>query len=335
MVITSRHESAIFKPKQISFVIPIHNESATISLLFQAIKRVMESLAINNYEVIFIDDGSKDQSWLEINNLVQEYAHLIKAIKFRRNFGKSAALATGFRYSQGNIIFTLDGDLQDDPAEIPKFLAKLDEGYDLVCGWRQYRNDPLSKTLPSKLFNGVTALLTGVKLHDFNIGFKAYRREVIDGMKLYGELHRYIPVLANSLGFRIAEVAVNHQPRQYGKSNYGWERYTRGFIDLLTVLATTNYLHKPGHLFGGLGLTFGAIALSSLGYLLILWLMEIRPIGNRPLFFFGILCAILSVQLISLGILGELITRNSEHNYADKQINEILDHTDQDISPSS
>ncbi|NEP44357.1 MAG: glycosyltransferase family 2 protein, partial [Okeania sp. SIO2H7] len=213
--------------KRLSFVIPIRNEEATIKPLFHRIHQTMLQEGIDNYEILFIDDGSSDRSWQEITELIPQYPTLIKGIKLRRNFGKSAALSAGFRKANGNIIFTLDGDLQDDPAEIPKFLNKLESGYDLVTGWRKRRNDPLSKTLPSKLFNLVTSLLTGVKLHDFNCGFKAYRKEVLDCIKLYGELHRYIPVLANSLGFKIAEVAVEHHPRKHGKSNYGLERYAR------------------------------------------------------------------------------------------------------------
>jgi glycosyltransferase involved in cell wall biosynthesis len=311
-------------------VIPVHNEEATLKILFEKISHVMLQEKIDHYEVIFIDDGSKDQSWMEICDLVNQHPILIKAIKLRRNFGKSAALSAGFRKSIGKIIFTLDADLQDDPAEIPNFLHHLESGLDLVSGWRKNRNDPLSKTLPSKLFNSVTALLTGVQLHDINCGFKAYRKEVLDSIKVYGELHRYIPVLANSFGFKIGEVVVKHHFRKFGKSNYGWERYARGFIDLLTVLATTHYLHKPGHLFGSIGLFFGAIGLISLTYLIILWFlnlggMNLGPIGTRPLLFFGILCTILSVQLISLGILGELITRNVDPNYVDQQIAEVLD----------
>lgn len=312
----------------LSFVIPVRNEEATIKPLFHRINEVMVREGIDNYEVLFIDDGSSDRSWKEITELIPQHPTSIKGIKLRRNFGKSAALSAGFRKATGNIIFTLDGDLQDDPAEIPKFLQKLESGYDLVTGWRKRRNDPLSKTLPSKLFNRVTSLLTGVKLHDFNCGFKAYRKEVLDCIKLYGELHRYIPVLAHSLGFRIAEVAVEHHHRKHGKSNYGFERYARGFLDLLTVLATTHYLHKPGHLFGGLGLLVGAVGMAALIYLSILWLMEIRPIGTRPLFFFGILCVILSVQLISLGVLAELVTRNVSDDYVEKQICEVIDESE-------
>ncbi|TAE48369.1 MAG: glycosyltransferase, partial [Oscillatoriales cyanobacterium] len=185
-------------------------------------------------------------------------------------------------------------------------------------------------------FNTVACLLTGVQMHDMNCGFKAYRREVLHSIKLYGELHRYIPALANNLGFKIGEVVVEHHPRKHGKSNYGWERYARGFIDLLTVLATTQYLHKPGHLFGGLGLCFGLVGTFSLSYLIVIWFLNLAgmhfgPIGNRPLLFFGILCTILSVQLISLGILAELIARNVAADYVDKQICEIIDDSGFDI----
>ncbi len=322
--------------KDLSFVIPVHNEEATLKLLFEKIKIVMSQSGIDSYEIIFIDDGSRDSSWREIADLATQNRQLIKAIKMRRNFGKSAALSAGFRNAAGRIIFTLDADLQDDPAEIPKFLDHLELGFDLVSGWRKQRNDPLSKTLPSKLFNAVACLLTGVKMHDMNCGFKAYRREVLQSIKLYGELHRYIPALANSLGFKIGEVVVEHHPRKHGKSNYGWERYARGFIDLLTVLATTQYLHKPGHLFGGLGLCFGFVGTVSLSYLIVIWFLNLAgmhfgPIGNRPLLFFGILCTILSVQLISLGILAELMARNVDADYVDKQICEIIDDSEFDI----
>ena len=312
----------------LSFVIPVYNEEVTIKPLFERILDVMNLGKIDSYEIIFVDDGSRDRSWIEINELIKKYPHKVKGIRLRRNFGKSSALSAGFKKTRGNIIFTLDADLQDDPTEIPKFLEKLDSGYDLVSGWRKHRNDPLSKTLPSKLFNGVTSVLTGVKLHDFNCGFKAYKKEVLDCIKVYGELHRYIPVLAHSLGFKITEVAVRHHLRKQGKSKYGLERYTRGFIDLLTVLATTYYLHKPGHLFGSLGLLFGVIGMTPLGYLIVLWFMEIRPIGTRPLFLFGILCIILSVQLISLGILAELITKNVDDDYVDKQICEVVEESE-------
>ncbi len=307
-----------------SFVIPVHNEEATLKTLFDKISTVVLQENIASYEVIFIDDGSNDNSWLQIQDLVSSYPQIVKGLKFRRNFGKSAALWAGFRYSSGDIVFTLDADLQDDPTEIPKFLYKLEMGFDLVSGWRQKRNDPPSKKLPSKLFNAVTSNLTGIKLHDFNCGFKVYRRKVLDSIQLYGELHRYTPVLAHELGFKVGEVVVEHHPRKHGFSKYSWERYSRGFIDLLTVIATTRYIQKPGHLFGHLGLFSGFIGVVILAYMTILWFVGSRPVGTRPLFFVGIMSVILSVQLISLGILAELIARNkTEPDYIDKQICEI------------
>jgi len=309
----------------LSFVIPVYNEEGTIKPLSSKIREVMATEGIVNYEIIFVDDGSSDDSLIQLKDLVQQYPKKIKVIKLRRNFGKAAALSAGFRNAIGNIIFTLDADLQDDPAEVPKFLQKIEEGFDLVSGWRQQRNDPLSKKLPSKLFNGVTSKIAGIKLHDFNCGFKACRKEVLDSLKLYGELHRYIPVLAHSLGFRVGEVVVRHFYRQHGKSKYGGERYTRGFIDLLTVLVITRYLYKPGHLFGSIGLIFGFLGVGVLIYLTILWFLGLGPIGNRPLLFFGILSTILSVQLMSLGVLAELLTRYVNSDYVDKQIAEIID----------
>jgi glycosyltransferase involved in cell wall biosynthesis len=216
----------------------------------------------------------------------------------------------------------MDADLQDDPSEIPKFLEKIEQGYDVVSGWKSNRQDPLSKTLPSKLFNKMTAKLTGIPLHDFNCGFKAYRKEVLDGIKIYGELHRYIPVLAQELGYTNTEVSVKHNKREFGVSKYGWERYTRGLVDLLTVLATTRYLTKPGHLFGGLGVGAGLSGTLILGYLGILWFMGLGPIGTRPLFFIGILLVILSIQMISLGVLAELITRHNDSGPTDNVISE-------------
>jgi glycosyltransferase involved in cell wall biosynthesis len=311
-------------PVCLSFVVPVYNEEVTIKPLAKKIHKVMNQEGIANYEIIFVDDGSRDGSWIQIRDLVNQFPTQIKAIKFRRNFGKAAALSAGFQNSTGKIIFTLDADLQDDPAEVPQFLQKLDEGFDLVSGWRHQRNDPLSKKLPSKLFNQVTSKVAGIHLHDFNCGFKVYRKEVLDSLKLYGELHRYIPVLAHGLGFRVGEVAVHHFPRQHGSSKYGWERYTRGLIDLLTVFVVTRFLYKPGHLFGNMGLIFGFLGVGSLTYLTILWFIGLGPIGTRPLLFFGILSTILSVQLISLGILAELNTRHVDSDYIDKQISEII-----------
>lgn len=294
----------------ISIVIPLFNEQDSLHPLFQRIVSVMSDIKHESYEVVFIDDGSTDNSWEQLLNLYNENPHHVKLIKFRKNFGKSAALNAGFNESCGEIVFTMDADLQDAPEEIPNFLDKLDEGFDLVSGWKQNRQDPFSKTLPSKIFNRITTRISGIKLNDFNCGFKAYRKDVLKFINLYGELHRYIPVLANEYGFKIGEIPVQHHPRAHGLSKYGFERYARGFLDLLTILVTTKYLQRPGHLFGGMGIIFGIFGTMSLTYLVILWFLGYRPIGNRPLLLFGIMSAVLSVQLISLGLLAEHINRS-------------------------
>ncbi|MCF6203843.1 MAG: glycosyltransferase family 2 protein [Methylococcaceae bacterium] len=307
----------------LSFVVPVMDEEQTLDALFQGIKNTLYKLDNTiQFEVVFIDDGSTDKSWETMSVLVKKNPSIIKAIKLRRNFGKAHALSCGFKICSGDVVFTMDADLQDAPGEIPKFLEKIEQGYDVVSGWKSNRQDPLSKTLPSKLFNKITAKLTGIPLHDFNCGFKAYKKEVLEGIKIYGELHRYIPVLAQELGFTNTEVSVKHNKREFGVSKYGWERYTRGLVDLLTVLATTRYLTKPGHLFGGLGIGAALSGSLILGYLGILWFMGLGPIGTRPLFFIGILLVILSIQMISLGLLAELITRHNDSGPTDNVISE-------------
>lgn len=293
----------------ISFVIPVKDESKNIQELVLRISSVVsEKCSGWDMEIIIIDDGSQDNSWAVISQIAEKYNE-VKGIRLRRNFGKAVALEAGFRIAKGDIIFTMDGDLQDDPKEIPRFLEKLGEGYDLVSGWKFKRYDPLSKTLPSKLFNKVTSWATGVELHDFNCGFKCYKREVIDRLNVYGELHRYVPVLAADLGFKVGEIEVEHHPRQHGVSKYGWERYLRGLIDLITVLATTRWLNKPGHLFGGIGVLFGFVGGLILIYLAMLWLTGFGPIGDRPLLIFGVMFSIFSFQMISLGIIAEFFIK--------------------------
>jgi len=311
----------------ISLVIPVKNEEATLELLINEIDTVLSNMSHIDYEVILVDDGSSDDSWHIMEGLA-ENAH-IQCLRLRRNFGKAMALDCGFGCANGDVVITMDADLQDDPAEIPNFLDKINEGFDVVSGWKKDRHDPLSKNLPSKLFNKVTAKVTGIQLHDFNCGFKAYRRVVLDNLKLYGELHRYVPVLAHDAGFNVTEIVVNHRPRTHGESKYGWERYTRGLLDLITVMATTRYLQKPGHLFGGVGLLFGALGAVILTYLGVLWVFGEEPIGSRPLFSIGILFEILSIQLISLGILAELITRHSDRRTSASMIDEKagIDHS--------
>lgn len=318
---------------KISVVVPIRNEHATLGKLVMLIFSTAKAMpGSHDLEVILVDDGSDDDSWLLIEELSESFGKAIKGIKLRRNFGKAIALEAGFRAANGDVIFTMDGDLQDDPKEIPRFLEKLDQGYDLVSGWKMKRYDPVSKTLPSKLFNKVTAWATGVNLHDFNCGFKCYKREVIDRLSVYGELHRYVPVLAADLGFRVGEIEVEHHPRQHGVSKYGWERYMRGFVDLITVLATTRWLNKPGHLFGGIGVLFGFIGGLMLIYVSVLWFVGLGPIGNRPLLLFGVMFSIFSLQMISLGIIAEFFIKVGTPRRVDALIAEVVDFENSETS---
>lgn len=312
------------KARRISVVIPVKDEQDTLARLAEKIlEAARDDRVEGNAEIIFVDDGSRDNSWRVMCDLAERYPGQVRALRLRRNFGKSVALEAGFKIANGDVIFTMDADLQDDPKEIPRFLEKLESGFDLVSGWKRKRNDPLSKTLPSRLFNRTTAWITGVPLHDFNCGFKSYRREVIEQLTLYGELHRYIPALANDAGFRIGEIEVEHHPRRHGVTKYGIERYVRGFLDLITILATTRYLQRPGHLFGGLGVGFGLLGCVIMAYLGIEWLLG-YTIGNRPLFFISILFMIFSVQMISLGIIAELLIRlSSPRNVSELIVEDI------------
>jgi len=297
----------------LSIIIPLLNEADNLCTLYEQLTAVLASIG-RTYEILFVDDGSDDASPGILEDLFRRDAAHVRMLQFRRNFGKTAALSAGFSHAQGQVIITMDADLQDDPAEIPAMLAKLDEGYDLVAAWRYNRQDPLDKTLPSRLFNLVVARSTGLRLHDFNCGFKVYRRAVTDGVRLYGELHRFIPVLARQQGFRIAELAVQHHPRRAGVSKYGAKRLLKGFIDFGTVLFLTTYLKRPSHLFGVGGVTvFGLGVLANL-YLAILWVLRevwgmtsIGPIGTRPLLIVAVLAMILGIQLISIGLLGEML----------------------------
>jgi len=297
-------------PALVSFVIPLKDENETIALLCEGIREAMSSEPYR-YEIVLVDDGSTDGSWDTIRRVASESDGHVTGVRLRRNFGKATALAAGFQASSGSFVLTMDADLQDEPSEIGKFLRKLEAGDDVVSGWKVKRQDSLSKTLPSKVFNYFVSRVTGIPLRDFNCGFKAYRREVLDNIKLYGEFHRFVPVLAHDLGYRIGEVDVKHNPRRHGSSKYGFERYARGMIDLLSVLATTRYMQKPGHLFGGLGLISGGLGGGILTYLAVLWLLGEGPIGTRPLFSVGVLLVILSIQLLSLGMLAELFNKQA------------------------
>lgn len=295
----------------LSFVIPLLNEKDTLAELTKRVAQQCEALG-KSYEIIFVDDGSGDGSFELLVKLKEKYPQ-IRVIRFRRNFGKSAALSEGFRKARGAYVITMDADLQDDPAEIPRLISKLDENYDLVSGWKKKRNDPLSKTVPSKLFNYITRRLSGIKIHDFNCGLKAYRKEVIKEIPVYGELHRYLPVLAHWRGFKVAEIEVTHHAREFGKSKFGARRFFSGFFDLLTVLFITRYRQKPLHLFGFLGLSIGTLGLLILAYLTVLWFQG-QGIGHRPLLSLGVLLVIVGAQSFTLGLIGEMITSTRERS---------------------
>ncbi len=298
---------------QISVVIPLLNEAESLPELAEWIEKVMNE---NNfsYEIIFIDDGSRDNSW-EVIKMLKEKNPNIKAVKFRKNYGKAAALHVGFQKAQGDVIITMDADLQDNPEEIPELYRMIvEDGYDLVSGWKKKRYDNvLTKNLPSKIFNLVARLFSGVKLHDFNCGLKAYKSTVAKSLEIYGEMHRYIPVLAKHAGFtKIGEKVVRHQKRKYGKSKYGISRFINGFLDLLTITFLSNFMKKPMHFFGTIGL-FSFFA----GFVILLYLSYLKivehqfNITDRPLFFLGLLAVIFGAQLFLTGFLGDMISRNS------------------------
>ncbi len=306
--------------KELSVVIPLYNEEQSLRELYDGLRSAIGK--IGRYEIIFVDDGSTDGSMRVLHEL-RRRDRRVKIIRFRRNYGKSAALSVGFTHAEGSYVVTMDADLQDDPQEIMGLLHEIKKGFDLVSGWKRKRFDPLSKTIPSRFFNFVTSVLTGIHLHDFNCGLKIYRKEVIKELKIYGELHRYIPVLAHWLGYRIGEVAVQHHPRKYGKTKFGIGRFWKGFLDLLTVLFTTRYMQRPLHLFGFWGMLFVIAGFVLDGYLTVLKFTTGVALSNRPLFLGGILLIIVGVQFISVGLLGELITKTRQSNEKEYSIKEI------------
>ncbi|MCZ6623351.1 MAG: glycosyltransferase family 2 protein [Deltaproteobacteria bacterium] len=292
-------------PYDLSIVVPVLNEAESLPELYQRLREVVGRVT-NRWEIVFVDDGSTDRSFEVLAGMRQEDSR-IKVIQLRRTYGKAAALTTGFKEAKGALILTMDADLQDRPEEIPRILAKLEEGHDLVCGWRVKRKDLFGKVLASRIFNSATRWLTGVRLHDMNCGLKGYRREVIDGLKIQGELHRYIPVIAQWQGFKVGEVEVEHHPRRHGASKYGREKFMRGFFDLLTAMILTRYLRRPLHLFGGLGLLFAAVGLVINLYLTVGWLLGKWWLGDRPLVLLGVLLMIIGVQFILFGLLAEIV----------------------------
>jgi hypothetical protein len=317
----------------LSIVVPVLNEAESLEPLYREIVEATRGLA-ETVEIIFVDDGSSDGSWKAIESLAA--GHLsVSGIRFRRNFGKAAALTAGMRAARGELILTIDADLQDDPAEIHRMLGKLGEGYDVVNGWKAQRLDPWHKVYPSRVFNWLVSAITGVKLRDHNCGLKLFRTEVANEIRLYGELHRFIPVLAHARGFRVAELPVHHRPRQFGSSKYGVRRFARGFLDLLTVTFLTGFGQRPQHILGGIGLCMLGLGSCGLLYLAIIWccthLMgaDFGPIGTRPLLPYSIAAALLGAQALSLGLLAELLvayTGKESDTYSIRQTTRVASY---------
>lgn len=301
----------------LSIVIPLFNEEESLPELMEWISRVNQSHGFS-YEVVLVDDGSTDDSWEVINKLSEEYP--IKAIKFSRNYGKSAALNTGFRHVQGKVVITMDADLQDSPDEIPGLIEMINSGEHLVSGWKKKRHDPISKTIPSKFFNRVTRMISGIKLHDFNCGLKAYDHRVVKTLEIYGEMHRYIPVIARRNGFtKISERVVEHRARKYGTTKFGLERFVYGFLDLVSISFVSKYKKRPMHFFGSLG-TLSFLA----GFFMVLWIVwekvraiyilhspNYRDVVEQPLFFLALTAIIIGVQLFLAGFIGEMMVMNN------------------------
>ncbi|RMD95950.1 MAG: glycosyltransferase [Calditrichaeota bacterium] len=290
----------------LSVVIPLYNEAESLPELYRQLAASLNQVK-NRAEIIFVDDGSVDDSFAILQSLQREDRR-IKLIQFRRNYGKSAALAEGFARAQGDYVITMDADLQDDPAEIANLIQKLEQGFDLVSGWKKKRYDPFIKRTSSKVFNRVTGWLTGVRLHDINCGLKIYRKDVVKTIRLYGQRHRFLPVLAAQEGFKVGEVVVRHHPRKYGRSKYGPSRFLAGLLDLISLLFLSRYVKRPLHLFGGFGLVIFLAGAWINVYLAYERLLLHKYLTNRPLLYLGVLLVIVGIQLFSLGLLGEMIT---------------------------
>ena len=300
----------------LSLIIPVYNEEADLPLLYDSIKRALEPLQ-PNWEVIFVDDGSRDKSLDVLKLLVEKDPDHARAVAFRRNFGQTAAITAGIDHAQGDIIVLLDADMQNDPADIPVLLAKLDEGYDLVSGWRKDRKDNhLTRTIPSIFANGLISWVTGVHLHDYGCTLKAYRRDALEGFRLYGEMHRFIPVFAHSVGARITEIPVRHHNRKFGEANYGLERTLKVILDLFTVKFLLNYSHKPMRLFGGAGMILITVSIALLLYLFIRRVFFSVAVLGSPFFLIGVMFFILGFQSILMGLIAELLARTYHESQA-------------------
>ncbi|HJO17790.1 MAG TPA: glycosyltransferase family 2 protein [Vicinamibacterales bacterium] len=312
--------------QDLSVVIPVHNEAPNIDQLYRELHQILSSSG-HDYELVFVDDGSNDATLDQLKKLRATDSR-IKIIRFRRNFGQTAAFAAGFAYATGAVIVTMDGDLQNDPADIPRLIARLEDGYDVVCGWRRSRRDAwLTRRLPSMVANWLISWATGVRLHDYGCSLKVFRSEVVKALKLYGEMHRFIPVLASELGVRIHETVVNHRPRLWGRSKYGLSRSVRVVLDLITVKFLVSYSTRPLQIFGLLGLLMGGLGLSVTSWLVYVKIFGNQDIGDRPLLLFGILLIFTGVQFGTLGLLAELQARTYRESQ-DKPtyaIREIID----------
>jgi len=297
----------------VSVVIPLFNEERSLEELCRRLTAILERAAAA-HELIFVDDGSTDGS-LDVMRRLRAADRRVKIISFVRNYGKSSALAEGFKVAGGDVVVTIDADLQDNPDEIPGLIARLEEGYDLVSGWKQDRKDPITKTWPSKLFNAVTSLASGIRLHDFNCGLKAYRADVVKRIRLYGELHRFIPVLAGWEGFRIGEMRVSHSERRYGRSKYGAKRFLNGMFDLMTVMFITRRAATPLHLFGRVALVLFAGGGLISSYFLALWIAG-HGLHVRPLMVLGLIMIVISIQIGSIGLLAELQSSTMQQTFS-------------------
>jgi glycosyltransferase involved in cell wall biosynthesis len=289
---------------RISVVVPAYNEAESLPELFRELASELEKLG-RPWEVIFVDDGSRDGTDRAIEALAAAEPRA-RGISLRRNFGKSAALATGFKLAKGDLVVTMDADLQDDPAELGRMIEALEGGFDLMSGWKRNRQDPITKTLPSRLFNAVTSWVSGIRLHDFNCGFKVYRREVTEALEVYGELHRFMPALAHWRGFRVGELPVHHRARRFGQSKFGAARFVNGFLDLMSAAFISTSALKPLHVFGRIGLGFLALGMAIGAYFVVVWAGG-EPIHVRPLMLFGAGLVLLGIQFILMGLLGEMI----------------------------
>jgi glycosyltransferase involved in cell wall biosynthesis len=313
----------------ISIVIPVYNEQESLPPLFAEIES-MGGRASLELDIVFVDDGSRDGSWDVIKDLAAKHGN-VHGIRLRRNFGKAAALSAGFGAARGDIVLTLDADLQDDPAEVPRFLARIDEGFEVISGWKQVRYDPWHKVWPSRVFNGMVSWLTGVHLHDHNCGMKCYRAQVLREIRLYGELHRFIPVLAAARGFKVGELVINHRPRRFGHSKYGVHRFIKGFLDLLTVKFLTGFGERPQHVLGTIGLISFVLGGLGMFYLAVTWFIRLfdqsvfpSPLHERPLLTYSVAAFLLGAQLISLGLIAELI---ADQRARDRDLYSVAERT--------